>query len=570
MKRSIRILGSVWFAVFLLGGLLSLLTFSTLFESRYGTPAAQKAFYTTPWFDAFLGLFWINIFCATLKRLPFRRKHTGFILTHIGILTLLIGAFVARLGSVEGQMTLFEGEKWNRIRLEGYEIQAHLPDKPTYVYSLAPKDYRRRLNLQIPERGWSMRFLGLSEKKIARTHVREGGLSKNVALQVALKSAKAGLDQSFWLTAHDPKNPFSNELDLGPARLSLVPHESQKVSPTPQLWLYRDETQIAAVDLSASNPLPISIDDGLQITALRYLPSAKVSGKTLMNDTEGHPFNPAVELTLQDDKGQTEQHTKFFLFPDFESLHGKAAQSVLGLKVVLDVPTPESGPGAKPSVTFFEGADQKWSFATAGKNGAQAPQTLEAGREYPAGWMDFSFTVSKIYDHAYTENKIEDALDGETGRAGALLEIQSPNHPETRTEWLFADTPLVLGDKEKSVTFSLEPLSHPVPFTLELKDFRKVDYPGTQKPASFESDVALSDPSTQTRIETTISMNRPLDRGGFRVFQSSYLTDPEFGEGSVFTIAKNPGIGLIYAGGIVLLIGVICLLYVRPFSSVLT
>ena len=105
-----------------------------------------------------------------------------------------------------------------------------------------------------------------------------------------------------------------------------------------------------------------------------------------------------------------------------------------------------------------------------------------------------------------------------------------------------------------------------VPFILELKDFRKVDYPGTNKPQSFESDVALSDPVEQIRIEKTIKMNKPLDYKGYRIFQSSYIQDPEHGEASVFTVAKDPGITLIYVGSGIMFLGVVLIFYISPFS----
>ena len=76
----------------------------------------------------------------------------------------------------------------------------------------------------------------------------------------------------------------------------------------------------------------------------------------------------------------------------------------------------------------------------------------------------------------------------------------------------------------------------------------------------------LNDPLNGTTIERTIKMNQPLDYGGFRIFQSSYIQDPSLGEASVFTVAKNPGITLIYMGSVILFIGVALLFYIKPFS----
>ena len=118
--------------------------------------------------------------------------------------------------------------------------------------------------------------------------------------------------------------------------------------------------------------------------------------------------------------------------------------------------------------------------------------------------------------------------------------------------------PLILALRQKSAE---------LPFFLALKDFRKVDYPGSRQAASFESDVALHDPKENLTIEKTIRMNRPLDYKGWRIFQSSYVQDPAEGEASIFTVAKNPGIPLIYPGACVLFLGIFLTFFVPQFSS---
>ena len=106
----IRFLGSLRFAVFLIASLALILSASTILESVYGTPFAQKNFYAAHWFDFFLALVWINIFCAALTRYPFQKHHAGFVITHSGILLLLAGAFLSRAWGNEGQMTLYENQ----------------------------------------------------------------------------------------------------------------------------------------------------------------------------------------------------------------------------------------------------------------------------------------------------------------------------------------------------------------------------------------------------------------------------------------------------------------------------
>ena len=61
-------------------------------------------------------------------------------------------------------------------------------------------------------------------------------------------------------------------------------------------------------------------------------------------------------------------------------------------------------------------------------------------------------------------------------------------------------------------------------------------------------------------------MNEPMDYAGYRIFQSSYLQEPS-GEASIFTVAKNPGVTLLYTGSTVLFIGTFITFFVPALSS---
>ncbi|MEI8012579.1 MAG: cytochrome c biogenesis protein ResB [Candidatus Omnitrophota bacterium] len=114
---------------------------------------------------------------------------------------------------------------------------------------------------------------------------------------------------------------------------------------------------------------------------------------------------------------------------------------------------------------------------------------------------------------------------------------------------------------EGDVFFTLMPQQTTLPFSLTLKQFRKIDYPGTREAAGYESDVLLRDTARQLTLERTIAVNHPLAYDGYRIFQSSYLNDPQKGKGSVFTVAKNPGIPWIYAGSILACAGALFQFY---------
>ncbi len=180
--------------------------------------------------------------------------------------------------------------------------------------------------------------------------------------------------------------------------------------------------------------------------------------------------------------------------------------------------------------------------------------------------MDFSFTVEELMNHAVIEQHTVHALGGEKGYLAAEIELVKKNGGAV-TQWASEEMPAIFSDSADKLIILLRQKAGTVPFELTLKDFRKVDYPGTSRAASFESDVVLRDIKEKIAIEKTIHMNRPLNYKRYRVFQSSYIQDPS-GEASIFTIAKNPGIDIIYGGSIIMFIGIFTTFFVPPFSSI--
>jgi hypothetical protein len=86
-----------------------LLGTATFVEANYGTPAVGFLIYHTWGFAALLSLLALNIFCAAAIRFPWKRHQTGFVITHIGLLTLLAGSAISDRGSVNSQMLVYLG-----------------------------------------------------------------------------------------------------------------------------------------------------------------------------------------------------------------------------------------------------------------------------------------------------------------------------------------------------------------------------------------------------------------------------------------------------------------------------
>jgi sugar lactone lactonase YvrE len=114
LLRTFEFAASLSLAVTLIFSFAFALGMATFVEAAWGTPVAQFYLYQAWWFEALLVLLGTNIFCAAAIRYPWKRHQTGFVITHIGLLTLLFAAFVSRSKGIDAQVTVFEGQsnKW--------------------------------------------------------------------------------------------------------------------------------------------------------------------------------------------------------------------------------------------------------------------------------------------------------------------------------------------------------------------------------------------------------------------------------------------------------------------------
>jgi len=102
----------------------------------------------------------------------------------------------------------------------------------------------------------------------------------------------------------------------------------------------------------------------------------------------------------------------------------------------------------------------------------------------------------------------------------------------------------------------------PLPFQLTLLDFRADTYPGSRRPASYESRVRIEE-RDGTRSEHLISMNHPLHRDGYVFFQASFVEGQPMM--SILSVSRSPGLPLVYLGTALVSLGVAWMFYVKPW-----
>ena len=103
------------------------------------------------------------------------------------------------------------------------------------------------------------------------------------------------------------------------------------------------------------------------------------------------------------------------------------------------------------------------------------------------------------------------------------------------------------------------------PFALTLKEFRVVNYPGTDAPLDYQSRLSFKVMWTPAEEgEVLVSMNHIGHIEGYRLFQQSYDSD---GEGVTLGVSYDPyGIAITYLGYLLLLVGIIATLLSRQIQ----
>lgn len=152
-----------------------------------------------------------------------------------------------------------------------------------------------------------------------------------------------------------------------------------------------------------------------------------------------------------------------------------------------------------------------------------------------AGFMANGFNINELV-------KLDEESEVSENTPGAILAFAG----KTAAKLILyggapAAMPIELGGK--SAFIALRRIKHPLPITLQLIDFRKKEYPGTDKARSYESDVAIGHNGVFRKA--SISMNKPYREAGFTFYQASFSQSGQ-GEASTFAIVRNHGRMLPY------------------------
>ena len=566
--RVIHWLGSLQLALILLSTIAIACAIATIAESEFNAKVAQVYIYKAPWFILWLAVLCVNLFAVTLTRWPWAKAHTGFIVTHYGIITLLIGAVIGLQTGFEGNVTLHKDKPpVRKITVNRSIIQVESPnDTALYVMefdaSTARLSEKRPRTFEVPRTDLKIIADAFSDNLIKEeTLVPAEDRQPGVALR--LTSARMGQKMDFPFVL-DPSAPQDRDL------FGLATIRFQKDLPPPSRP-GNAETQMVfgkfAPVVQGTSPTGIQVllsGDGSKIT---IAPPDSASATYLREEVMKKPIPTLGATVFIED-----------YWPDFEMRDGKPAtksDQPLNPAALVRVQPASADPGdKKPTLLLAPGSDGiRYQLL---RDGA----TLAAGRANPGesfatGWADWTAQVVSFYPEANIVTKMIPGppLDkGDTGVPGFHARLVSPGNENTEKRWVPSGeiTSLTDGKNVVRIGYGLE--LRPVPFSIRLVNFEVPRYEGTDMPSNFIASVEFKEDGTGFTKNGTARMNHPASFPGNLFanitginykFSQAEWNPRDLGE-TTLQVLYDPGWLLKWIGSLAICIGITIMFYGKP------
>lgn len=580
-----KFVSSVRLAVPLMLVLAAVVSVGTVVESLYNTEMAGLWVYKQAWFYWLMAILCLNIFAAVVSRYPLKWSQLGFGVTHAGMLTLMFGAFLTAEFGIDGQLAVPEGSASSTIFLpalsldvrnkEGRIIHATPVDKKLHGKSAASMG----LTSALVGTGYRAERFEPFVAQMQESHEADAASAGAGAISFRLQNNFADVNESV--------GPNKREINMGPVRVRYVVAQSKVKKGAPKkaaaksaakggskLLIKSAKSGELLKTLMLPGLLTTTLKDGTKVSVTGVLKRATVANNKLIDGPQDAPVNPALELKIAKGK-ETMREVTYAKFPDF-SMNKEGA---LGLKFeyqtaemdevgTTDAPVAtDEAPGDRNGDVIELVTDPKSENPVVQmilyKNDKEVMnKTLPVNTAVETPWMSMKVTLlaqpsmnaAAQTEHVHKDPTVQIVEPEMRGpMPPSAIKIVSTRPGPVEEIWLVEGSSVTVEGPEGAFEISYAQTALPVPFTVNLKKFSKIDYPGTSTPKSYESDVTIN----QEPKEIKISMNEPLQRDGYTLYQSSYVLNPGQPPVSVFSVNHDPGRPVKYAGSLILTLGII-------------
>lgn len=594
-----RVAASLRLAVISIVALAAVLAVATFLETTRGREYVQWYVYRSRWFIGLLGLLGLNILAATLIRFPWGIGRIGFVMTHAGLLVLLVGAVQTFTGGVEGTLAFREGESANAMILAdrsqltvmrpsprgAHAGDFHGSESAVFAFRPGPVDWPEGKSLHLGYLGgMGVRVLKYYRHAEVEEHwLPDPAEAGGPALRFSLRTGRGPFEGHPPMFGGDEADGDSGieawlseelgPLGFGPARFEI--HRSAvgtmvedflrpptgEGDPAGVLSMhYQGKVTRVPVSPNVGRKVPVG-DQEPAVEIVEYLPNARLVGTAKFASDDKRPDNPLLELRVHIPGQEKPIRQLAFArrpFLTLDAVHGWECP----VKFWYHHPAVKAVPGVE-----FLGVPGGKLYCRVGSR----DQYLPRGEVRPGDDIDtgghLQLRVLEYLPSARREVLFRPATPTIAGTAeneqtaAVLVEIDVEG--TTEQVWVKQNDPTYgmrrfdTAEGPLLVSFGYERL--PLDFTLKLLDFQRASNPGGMGDASFASRVRLVDRAAGVNDEFTISMNQPLVHRKYVFYQSSFQEEPT-GDVSILTVAYDPGRTLKYSGSLLTCVGILVMI----------
>ncbi|MEO6052915.1 MAG: cytochrome C biogenesis protein ResB [Chthoniobacterales bacterium] len=573
--KLIHILASLKLALLLLATIAIACAVATFYESGFSTKVAREYIYKAPWFMVWLGVLCVNLFAVTLSRWPWQKKHAGFIVTHYGIITLLIGAMVGQKFGFEGNVTLHKDKPpLSRIVTNQSVLQVQSPkDGALYILPFdaetpTPTEAHPRV-LPIP--GSSLHLvIDAFNNNMQRLQRLVEASSGSAGVLLKLQSTMVG--QTVLLPFLLQPESAREQDFFSLAKIAIVqalPKEAV-AKPLETQMVFAKFAPVTHSDGKGSAVKVILSKDGKQVTVVGE------DGTAATYIREEAMDQPIVT-------GSTSVRIRQY-WADFVMRGGKPATATdkpnnPAILVEISATTATPGESNKPQLTIAALPNGKVGYQISRGGSVYARGEAAQGDSFQLGWADWSATIEQVLPHANLTEVVEPGkmipIGEKEGVPGFRAYLLAPDHQKSPAQWsdsggLFS---LTLGDELVNFGYGLQ--TRPIPFTIGLLNFEVPRDEGTETPANFIATVEFKDAKTgETKVETT-RMNHPASFPGHLQnnltginykFSQAEWNPQDLGE-TTLQVLYDPGWLLKWVGSLCICAGIALMFYWKPGKS---
>jgi hypothetical protein len=613
-----KFFASLKLAVVLLAVLIIAAISGTLYESSFDAKVARAYVYGAPWFNIWLTLLAANLAVSALSRWPWRKHHTAFLVTHLGIITLLTGSLIGRIWGTEGSITLFKSEPpTNRLLMDERQLRVHDVDGVIKGYPAEflhhPPSSERPRHFGVLADGSRLSIVDYASALDGRLNPRrlpDGGAP---AAHFTITTAMMNQRLDSWLLAEPPEHAkFSMglaniELKRGSANQSAAPSPSSNAAPSQ-----------AAIDLEeAIFSFSKAPDEQIGRVIKGGSAGAKVRLESPQNGNKGRAiislggnefaFDVAENIGRENKVGDSGLLVRLDAYwPDFRIENGKPASlsdqpnnpAVLvtihgkGIPAAAATTDPHGsgkelstngGPPTMPApgettanrLTLFFADDGAVTYELVSRKNGASSGKLELNKPLPTGWADWQLVMDKTLPHAehwmeFNPVKTDTNLPTKEMPDGVRVRLEKDGGKIE--QWIPAGWQVSIPIKPNGITVAYGFRQSPLPIGLELLDFEVKRNEGNDSPASFKSTLRVSSAEGDSGVGSCWMNNpfsfptdwwRPWTGFTYKISQASW--NPENLNQSTVQILRDPGWLLKWIGSLLVVAGVFMMFYLRPY-----